>query len=128
MSLGVFMKKILFLLAAVILLQNCANAACVGRKCTMDAVMESWMGRNLDEIVEAWGYPDSQKTIAGRKLYIWSQGTYKAKNAFGSRTVDYCTRIVETNESKTIIGANWKGGNCPFTSLKTAKKWLNPNK
>ncbi len=122
------MKRLLILFAVIILAQSCANAACVGRKCTMDNIMKGWMGKNLDEIIDVWGYPDKQKNIAGRKLYLWSQGTYRVENALGTRTTDFCTRMIEVDDSKTIIGTKWKGNGCPFTSIKTARKWVNPNK
>lgn len=94
----------------------------------MDNIMKGWMGKNLDEIIDVWGYPDKQKNIAGRKLYLWSQGTYRVENALGTRTTDFCTRMIEVDDSKTIIGTKWKGNGCPFTSIKTARKWVNPNK
>ena len=117
------MKKIIVLFISLVLFQSTANAACVGQKCTMNKIFDSWKGESLDELISAWGYPDSQKTIAGHDLYFWKQGTYKVKIGDSTKTVEYCTRIIEVDKSKNVVAGKYKGENCPATSL-TAKKWI----
>ena len=99
-----------------------------------DTSIKSWIGYPLDSIIKQWGYPDEEKTIAGKKLYIWLDYDYSsARNTGGlqisstskngSKTslsfggdiaVDYCKKTMEVNENNIIINGYRKGNSCPL--------------
>ena len=90
----------------------------------MDKIMKSWVGMPITSVIEHWGYPTSEKTILGRKLYTWFEVNYY--------TLEYsvyegsCSRIFEVNDNNEVIKWEWKGSNCPAAKC-TGKKWVNPN-
>ncbi|MBQ4079027.1 hypothetical protein IJD15_07600 [bacterium] len=121
------MKKIL--VVTFILFLFPLSSFAIGTKSTMEKVMNSWMGEHIDTIIEKWGYPTSEKNIANRKLYYWSQSSYSVSGnqygVYGGEAT--CTRIFEVNKFDKVINWQWQGNNCPALYL-TSKKWVNPNK
>ena len=63
------MKKILSIL--FLLLATTISAFAFGVDSTMGTVMDSWKGSHIDKVIDRWGYPTDEKTVAGHKLYIW---------------------------------------------------------
>ena len=120
------MKRILISFLSIILFASAANAACMSVECTKNRVFESWKGKNLDELIQVWGYPAKTKTIAGHKLYIYDAGKYTVRDSGFSRTHEICTKFVEVDKKNNIIAMRWKGARCPITTF-TARKWLNPD-
>jgi len=122
------------------------SAQAFGIKKTMRAIMGSWVGKNIDSVIASWGYPDYEKTIAGRKLYYWNweytvgNPTYTNARAhtygnttninaytYGGGTRDIsCNRILEVDESGRVTSWQWSGNNCPYTQAYLYKKWMNP--
>lgn len=121
------MKKILVLLMAVCAIQV-SSSACMTSKCAMGDLLDGWKGETLDSVIDVWGYPDKEKIMAKKSLYIWDGGTTRVKYPDGSSSTRVrCTRILEADKTAVIIGASWKGSYCPITK-RTAKKWANPNR
>ena len=94
----------------------------------MNRIMDSWIGEHIDSVINIWGYPSSEKTIAGHSLYIWDNGTALTENAWGTALLEQqsCSRIFEVDKNNIIVKWQWKGVDCPATYC-TSKKWVNPN-
>ena len=139
------MKKFLCLLLFMVSIQVCAFG--FGVDSTMATVMDSWKGCHIDRVIDRWGYPTDEKTIAGHKLYIWktertetssgytetkehqdSKGkTYYTTETYGGGTQVYTAeRIIEVDENNIVVRGQWKGNDLPFTFVGIAKQWLNP--
>lgn len=115
--------KFIVIFLSVILLISCANTK---------KIMNSWKGKNLDELFTAWGYPDEEKEIAGKTLYYWhdenvmtmpaSSQTFSNFNnnqIFTKTYVDSggtyprkCSRIIEADENNIIVGWTLRGNAC----------------
>lgn len=129
----------------MISLQICAFG--MGVESTMSTVMDSWKGCHIDKVIDRWGYPTDEKTIAGHKIYIWkterietssantetkvhkdSKGRiYYTTTTYGGGTKVYTSeRILEVDENNIVIRGKWSGNDLPFTFMGVAKKWLNP--
>jgi len=83
----------------------------------MDSIMASWMGATLDEAIGQWGYPEEEKNIAGRKLYVWQD------DAGGFGNLVNCKRILSVNAKNTVVGVDSTGNNCPFMEVGPYSKW-----
>ncbi len=139
------MKKYICALLLIISMQLCAFGFGVDN--TMSTVIDSWKGCHIDKVIDRWGYPTDEKTIAGHKLYIWktertetSNGysetkahtdnkgrTYYTTDTFGGNTEVYVSeRILEVDASNHVIRGQWSGNDLPFTFMGIAKQWLNP--
>ena len=120
------MKKFVILLSCFLLIPNAANA--IGTKSTMNKIMDSWQNYHVNDVIDIWGYPTSEKIIAGRKLYYWTESNFSVSgNQYGVYGGEnYCTRILEVDKNDKIIKWEWKGNDCPAAYF-TSKKWVNPN-
>lgn len=120
------MKKFYTTLLILMVFSNPSFA--FGTKKTMEKVMDSWIGENIDSAIDFLGYPTAEKEIANRHLFYWEvsqiQVSGNRNSMYGGEY--YCTRIFEIDKNKEIISWEWKGNNCPATYL-TSKKWVNPN-
>ena len=111
------MKHIL-LLALILII---SLPGCTGR--TMNRVISSWQGATIDEVMKAWGYPTTEKTVAGHLLYVWEQyngadvsrGFWPGAAKWGGQSIEhkYCNRILEMNSQGNVIGGQWDGTDCP---------------
>lgn len=99
-----------------------ANAETVMSRC-----MNSWVGYTIDDVINKWGYPTSEKELAGKKLYYWdSHQSYVTGNQYYVTGGEiYFIRIFEVDKNNKVIKWEYKGNNCPKTYL-TCKKWINP--
>lgn len=123
---GESMNRILILLLIVILIQPMSFA--FGAKKTMGNIMDSWVGENIETVIEHWGYPTDEKIIAGKKLYYWTVSSYSVT---GNQSYVYggeatCSRILEVDKNNNVIKWQWSGNSCPITYF-TGKKFVNPN-
>ena len=139
------MKK--FLSVLFVLLATTISAFAFGVDSTMATVMDSWKGYHIDKVIDRWGYPTEEKTIAGHKLYIWKTerivnndeytttkehkdnkgGTYYTTETYGGNTTVYTSeRIIEVDENNIVVKGKWSGNDLPFTFVGVAKQWLNP--
>lgn len=83
----------------------------------MDKVMASWVGASLDGAIRQWGFPDDEKTIAGRHIFIWLD------DAGGVGNLANCERILQVNSKQVVIATDYKGINCPFMAVGAYKNW-----
>ncbi len=112
----------------------------------MDRCIGSWIGYPLDSVIKKWGYPEYEKNIAGKKLYVWetydydtdvvegtgmtitstdSKGRETSFTSGGQLKVEFCRKILEVDKNNTIVGGQWEGNDCPkFYVL--GKKYVNP--
>ncbi len=118
------MKKILLILSILpfFLLSGC------GTKTVMNSIMSSWEGCHIDKVIDQWGYPDYEKTVAGHKLFVWEHN--KSEFYTGSTNTlykikEYCTRTLEVDDNNIVISWEWKGNDCPSFELDEYKKWKN---
>lgn len=123
-----------------------ALSACVSTKDTMQEIMSSWVGEDIDSVIEQWGYPDEKREVAGRELYVWHQrssvnlaersrteGSVDSYGNYSERTVTtgggvwegYCGRILEVDDKGTVIKWEWKGNDCPFMEAGKYEGWRN---
>lgn len=120
------MKKLLLVIFILTIYPTVASA--IGTKDTMKRIMDSWIGENLETVIEHWGYPTDEKTIAGKKLYYWTISSYSVT---GNQSYVYggeatCSRILEVDKNNNVIKWQWSGNSCPITYF-TGKKFVNPN-
>lgn len=124
------MRK-LAIVAVVLALSGCATSA------KYEALLDTWKGKNINELVESWGYPDNTITAPnGNTVYVYGyhQSTYIPKtnyvssgvgfdggnldsrisiSSFGGYTVEEnCSTYFEVDSGKTIIMWKWKGNAC----------------
>ena len=111
----------------------------------MDKCIESWVGYPLDSVMKKWGYPDQEKTIAGKKLYIWEtyettfnqrggttivtkdkKGRETVFSSGGEPEIEYCKKILEVDEKNIVVNGQWSGNDCPMFYM-VGKKLVNPN-
>ena len=137
------MKKFLSILFMLLTI----SAFAFGVDSTMSTVMESWRGCHIDRVIDRWGYPTDEKTVAGHKLYIWKTQrtvttsettttrphtdkkgrTYYTTESYGGGTEIRTTeRIIEVDDNNIVIRGRWSGNDLPFTFVGVAKEWLNP--
>ena len=139
------MKKFLSIL--LLMLFATISAFAFGTDSTMATVIDSWKGCHIDSVIDRWGYPTDEKTVAGHKLYIWKTErtettsgytttkphtdkkgrTYYTTETYGGGTEILTTeRILEVDENNKVIKGSWSGNDLPFTFMGVAKDWLNP--
>ncbi|PCI66631.1 MAG: hypothetical protein COB26_10970 [Piscirickettsiaceae bacterium] len=132
------MNKLKFvLLVALVIVSGCSITN------TMNGIMSSWVGANIDEVVAQWGYPHEQREFRGRTLYVWNRNTtltmpqttnttanvygntvYAQSTTTGGNTTHWsCQRILEVNENGTVISYQWGGNNCPFGEIMQYSNW-----
>ena len=110
----------------------------------MEKCIQSWVGYSLDSLISKWGYPDNERSIAGRKLYEWitydnnveyvggltitstdKKGNETSISAGGVPKVEYCRKTIEVNEDNIIQGGQYDGTFCPKFYF-AGKKLVNP--
>ena len=122
------MKKLLLLLCFITLSINIAYCS----EANFVRAISSWQGENINDVINIWGYPTNEKTIAGRHLYLWESerirkyDTSYYGHSYGSATSYevYCDKIAEVDLKNTIINVSYNG----YCSLGTsqAKAMANP--
>ncbi|WP_400083012.1 hypothetical protein [Yoonia sp. R78084] len=105
----------------------------------IDGGLDAFQGRSINDLISVIGFPEGERTVAGRKLVVWSSSqnvttvtpvtTYSSgtANAFGNsgygfgsysgtsttyvpQTVNYnCTIMVEIDQNNRILGHNFEG-------------------
>ncbi|WP_353312321.1 hypothetical protein [Shimia sp. NS0008-38b] len=83
----------------------------------MDSIMQSWLGANLGQAIDQWGFPAEEKTIAGRKLYTWHDDSHGFGNLVN------CKRILQVDQNDKIVRTDYSGNNCPFMEVGPFRKW-----
>lgn len=116
-----------FIILIVIILTTTSSANAFGMKSTMDKLLDSWVGENINTVIDAWCYPSDTKTFAGRNIYSWnSSNSYVSGNQYGIYGgTSTCNIHFEVNKQNTIIKWQWEGNSCPITYF-GVKKYVNP--
>lgn len=83
----------------------------------MDEIMSSWLGAPLDAAISQWGFPDQERKIAGRTIYVWLDGDG------GIGNIANCERLASVDKRNVINGVDYKGINCPFMEIGPYAKW-----
>ncbi len=121
----------IFALLFLFLLSSCGNYL------TSDEVMQSWAGKNIDEVIKVWGIPDDEKHIAGKKYFYWesrdtlteagSLDNYGSIYNYGGANLNYnqttfvnpsitremiCKKYFEVDKNNIVISWNVKGNGC----------------
>ena len=134
---------------STIILLSVLLTACSGGAGVMDGIMQSWVGAHVDEVIGQWGYMDEEKTIAGKKLYVWhytkqgfiagtshtrgsvdpDTGSYSSTTTTSPGGVFYgsCTRILEVDKKNIVASWQWHGNNCPFAEWMEYADWRRKN-
>jgi len=136
-------SKILISFFSLIALSSCSSTK------TMNGIMSSWVGSNIDQVIDQWGFPNEEKSINGRKVFIWhhSKQYYLPQTSSTTGTVNpytgsfnattyggggqtifgYCDRTLEVDDKKVVKSWEWRGNNCPFAEWMEYKYWRNKN-
>jgi hypothetical protein len=112
----------------------------------MDGIMTSWNGAHIDEVIRQWGYPHEERTVAGRKIYVWRRdvqavmpsvttgtatvigsGVYYSGVTTGGVSSWGCNRILEVDPKNRVISWQWEGNNCPFAEMGPYSNWRRKN-
>lgn len=107
----------------------------------MEKALNSWLNYPLDSVINSWGFPDEEKIIANRHIYIWKKAwsqyipqyttsdfystTVHSRTSGGYSINYFCQRTLEVNSKNEIIFGEWKGNACP-SSYKRGKSLVNP--
>lgn len=111
----------------------------------MEKALNSWVGYNINDVIDHWGFPTEEKTIANRHIYIWGKswsqyvpqttnstinrtGCYSTVNSYsyGGYTVNLYRNITfEVNNKNNIISWHWEGNAFP-KNYKKGKELVNP--
>jgi hypothetical protein len=72
---------------------------------TTSSVMNSWVGRNINDVVQSWGPPTNQFSGGGTTTYSWT-------NFWSNQyQINQCVQSFTVNSSGTIT--NFSYNNCP---------------
>ena len=115
----------ILILMLIAVLSGCAGG---GEK----EILSSWIGSNINAVITHWGPPQQERTIAGRKYFIWStsqsvsvpaqtSGTatvvgntvyYNQSTVGGGSFTASCTRSMEVDENNIVVRGYSQGNNC----------------
>lgn len=132
-------SKAFLIFLTFLTLSNCSSTK------TMQGIMSSWVGSNIDQVIDRWGFPDEEKVVNGRKIFVWNYrkqatlpysstttgnintqtGAFQSNTYGGGGQTIYgrCTRILEVDDKKVVKSWQWKGNNCPFAEWMEYSKW-----
>lgn len=119
--------RALIAVLVIALLSGCATSA------KYNAILDTWMGHDVNELVNSWGYPqNSFKAPNGNTVYVYgSSGSYTMPtqtnttynvvgntvygNSYttGGQTLNFwCRTFFEVNDQNIIVNWRWEGNNC----------------
>lgn len=102
------MKKIAAIALCTALLSGCATAR-------LNTGLQKAIGQPIDVLVDAWGYPSSQREMMGQTLYTWSNdGGAMAVPMYGGGVFAarlQCQVEVAVNSQRIITRYQWSGNN-----------------
>lgn len=87
----------------------------------MDRIMSSWVGATLDDAINQWGFPDEERNIANRRIFVWRDGDGGIGN-FAN-----CERMLGVNKNDVVTAVDHKGINCPFMEVGPYARWRKLN-
>lgn len=91
-------------------------AGCVHQP--MNAVIASWQGQPVAEVVAAWGTPSEELLLEGKRLLLWNTFAGKLAPA-GTKSLapppgqKYCVRLLKVDGKGRIVEGTWDGNDCP---------------
>jgi hypothetical protein len=123
------MKRLLLLLSLAISLSSCTTPGAQHAK--YEAIVKSWLGSDIDKLVNAWGYP-ANSFIApnGNKVYVYQYRSGSTSPVISRQMLDnpytgpltvttggdpnssWCDTFFEVNSSNTIVRWSFKGNSC----------------
>ena len=77
--------------------------------------LQQIIGKPVDVLVSAWGYPGGQREIMGKTLYTWSNNAgamavpIYGGGVFANQLT--CTVEVSVNDQKIVTSYQWSGNN-----------------
>ncbi len=94
-----------------------------------ETILNSWIGHDINDLVNKWGYPDSFIAPDGNKVYVFSNSrsfrrpmyTSMGYDAFGNATAtttgggtatSWCKTYFEVDQNNKIIKWRWEGNSC----------------
>lgn len=96
--------KFIFLIVFIGVLVGCS-----GNLKHINKGLTNLRGQHINSLINRIGYPDSQRMIAGRKLYTWGSSRLFAID--GNLVDLYCTITVEVNSNEKIVNWQYDGNN-----------------
>lgn len=116
------MKKFIIIVLLSILFSPVAYS-----KCFMEKALESWQGYSIEKVIKCWGYPDEEKVVAGRHLFLYKKtSAYTYYNEFLDRAeTSYMYITFEVDENNIITNWQYKSNAAPLSYL-LGKKYVNP--
>lgn len=119
--------KTILLIFLLVVLSACGTTA------QYEEVLDSWVGSNANELVQAWGYPENSfSTPNGNTVYVYrdssgftmpteTNSTFsslgntvhgRSTTTGGQRVNLTCTTYFDINKSNIIVKWGWEGNNC----------------
>ncbi len=96
-------------LVAVMLAAGCANLYQ-----QTSAQMHKVLDQPLANLVQKWGNPVEQRTVAGKRLVTFRTGA--GGTAIGATPLavadSYCDSTVELDDKNIVVGYYWTGSHC----------------
>lgn len=103
-------------------------SGCVSLKQADERIL-AWQSSNLDDLIQAWGLPTKEVTVASRNYLVWNNekqssdvgvgitlGTGGRHGGISLTTLlggdaeqNMCSRVVEIDEERNILGIQWNG-------------------
>lgn len=116
------MKKFLSIAFLFLFAQPMTNAGDF-----MSKALNSWIGYSIDDVIVVWGYPKSEKQIAGHNLIYWTNSQYhvSGNQYYVSGGESFCNKIFEVDKKKKIISWQYEGNSCPNFYF-TGQNLVNP--
>lgn len=98
------MRTVLSLVASL-LLASCASQEVV------EGDIARIEGKDVDWLISKWGYPDAEKTIAGKRLLVWQGGESTEVMPLSQKlyTTHTCHRVVELGSDNKVVKYQWDG-------------------
>ena len=111
----------------------------------MERALNSWVGYNINDMINSWGFPAEEKTIANRHIYIWNKSwsqyipqrtnstvtpgyfnsTVNSYTTGGYTVTWYCNKTIEVDSKNNITSWSWEGNACP-KNYNRGKNIVNP--
>ena len=129
--------KVPLLLVMLVWLGGCSTRQ------TMNDIMASWAGADIEEVVAQWGEPHEVRESQANKTYVWdyttakttpkirirttsisgSTGSSGSSTTGGSTAYVNCRRLLEVNPQGQVVDGQWSGNGCPYREEGPFSNW-----